>query len=60
MTEQDQKQLGTPLWDIAEQLRGAMNADDVAGFEQQMRCKMHFALDDVDGIASFILAQVQG
>lgn len=28
MTEQDQKQLGNILWDIADQLRGAMNADD--------------------------------
>ncbi len=28
MTETDQKQLGKTLWDIANQLRGAMNADD--------------------------------
>lgn len=28
MSEQDQKQLGTTLWAIADQLRGAMNADD--------------------------------
>lgn len=28
MTEQDQKQLGKTLWDIADDLRGAMNADD--------------------------------
>ena len=28
MTEQDQKELGKTLWDIADQLRGAMNADD--------------------------------
>lgn len=28
MTEQDQKQLGKTLWTIADQLRGAMNADD--------------------------------
>jgi type I restriction enzyme M protein len=28
MTEQDQKQLGKTLWGIADQLRGAMNADD--------------------------------
>ncbi len=28
MTNQDQKQLGKTLWDIANQLRGAMNADD--------------------------------
>jgi len=27
MTE-DQKQLGRTLWNIADQLRGAMNADD--------------------------------
>ena len=28
MTDQDQKQLGKTLWGIADQLRGAMNADD--------------------------------
>ena len=28
MTEQDKKQLGNTLWGIADQLRGAMNADD--------------------------------
>ncbi len=28
MTEQEQKQLGTTLWGIANSLRGAMNADD--------------------------------
>lgn len=28
MTERDQKQLGIILWNIADQLRGAMNADD--------------------------------
>ncbi|MEG4424929.1 MULTISPECIES: type I restriction-modification system subunit M [unclassified Microcoleus] len=28
MTEQNQKQLGNTLWGIADQLRGAMNADD--------------------------------
>ncbi|QPJ64737.1 MAG: type I restriction-modification system subunit M [Candidatus Nitrohelix vancouverensis] len=28
MTENDQKQLGATLWAIADQLRGAMNADD--------------------------------
>src|SRR5215218_5285344 len=28
MTELDQKQLGKTLWNIADQLRGAMNADD--------------------------------
>jgi type I restriction enzyme M protein len=28
MTERDQKQLGNILWNIADQLRGAMNADD--------------------------------
>src|SRR5207244_2904046 len=28
MTAKDQKQLGKTLWDIADQLRGAMNADD--------------------------------
>ncbi len=28
MTENNQKQLGKTLWTIADQLRGAMNADD--------------------------------
>jgi type I restriction enzyme M protein len=28
MTEQNQKQLGKTLWAIADQLRGAMDADD--------------------------------
>src|SRR4051812_37737991 len=28
MTEHDQKELGKTLWNIADQLRGAMNADD--------------------------------
>ena len=28
MTEQNQKKLGNTLWAIADQLRGAMNADD--------------------------------
>ena len=28
MTDQEQQQLGKTLWDIADQLRGAMNADD--------------------------------
>jgi len=28
MIENDQKQLGKTLWNIADQLRGAMNADD--------------------------------
>ena len=28
MTEQEQRQLGNTLWSIADQLRGAMNADD--------------------------------
>ncbi len=28
MTENGQKQLGKTLWNIADQLRGAMNADD--------------------------------
>ena len=32
MTEQDQKQLGNTLWGIADQLRGAMNADDLRDY----------------------------
>jgi type I restriction-modification system DNA methylase subunit len=29
MTQIEQKQLGKTLWDIADNLRGAMNADDL-------------------------------
>ncbi len=32
MTEQDQKELGNTLWAIADQLRGAMNADDLRDY----------------------------
>jgi type I restriction-modification system DNA methylase subunit len=32
-----QAQLGKTLWNIADQLRGAMSADDVVDFENQMR-----------------------
>jgi len=32
MTEQDQKQLGSILWSIADQLCGAMNADDFRNY----------------------------
>ncbi|MEI8209272.1 MAG: type I restriction-modification system subunit M N-terminal domain-containing protein, partial [Methylococcales bacterium] len=28
MTQEERNQLGKTLWDIANQLRGAMNADD--------------------------------
>ena len=32
MTVQDQKQLGKTLWEIADGLRGAMNADAIISF----------------------------
>jgi hypothetical protein len=32
MTEQNQKPLGTTLWSIADQLRGAMKADDFCDY----------------------------
>lgn len=32
MTENDQKQLGKTLWAVADQLRGAMNADDFCDY----------------------------
>lgn len=32
MTEQNQKQLGNTLWSIADQLRGAMDADDIRDY----------------------------
>jgi type I restriction-modification system DNA methylase subunit len=35
MTDQDQKQLGNTLWGIADQLRGAMNADDFRDYRVQ-------------------------
>jgi len=40
MTTQEQQQLGKTLWDIADQLRGAMNADD---FRDYM---LSFPIDD--------------
>lgn len=33
MTEQNQKQLGNTLWSIADQLRGAMNADEFRDYQ---------------------------
>ena len=33
MTATDQKQLGKTLWNIADQLRGAMNADELKAVE---------------------------
>ena len=38
MTEQNQQRLGTTLWQIADQLRGAMNADD---FRDSCRAETH-------------------
>lgn len=35
MTEQDQKQLGNTMWNIANQLRGAMDADDFRDYMLQ-------------------------
>jgi type I restriction enzyme M protein len=37
MTEQNHKQLGTTLWGIADQLRGAMNADDFRDYMLSLR-----------------------
>ena len=37
MTEQNHKQLGTTLWGIADQLRGAMNADDFRDYKYMYR-----------------------
>jgi len=31
MTQKEQQQLGKTLWNIADDLRGAMNADDCTG-----------------------------
>ena len=33
MTDQAQKELGKTLWNIADQLRGAMNADELKALE---------------------------
>jgi len=41
MTSQEQQQLGKALWGIADQLRGAMNADD---FRDYMLSFLFFAL----------------
>ncbi len=37
MTETNQKQLGNTLWSIADQLRGAMDADDFRDYMQDAR-----------------------
>ncbi len=37
MTEQNQKPLGNTLWGIADQLRGAMNADDTGEGSQRKK-----------------------
>jgi type I restriction enzyme M protein len=39
MTELDQKQLGKTLWNIADQLRGAMNADDFRRYPKTIRAR---------------------
>ena len=44
MTQTEQQKLGKTLWAIADQLRGAMNADDVVDFEKQMRRKVHYVI----------------
>jgi type I restriction enzyme M protein len=36
MTESNQKQLGRTLWNIADTLRGAMNADDFRDYMLSM------------------------
>ncbi|MEO5368976.1 MAG: hypothetical protein H7833_02765 [Magnetococcus sp. DMHC-1] len=49
MTEQDQKQLGKTLWAIADQLHGAMNADDFRMFKTHKKGlmqKLFPALDE--------------
>ncbi len=39
MTDTNQKQLGNTLWSIADQLRGAIDADDFQ--EEMLFCSAH-------------------
>ncbi len=45
MTKHDQKQLGKTLWHIADQLRGAMNADD---FRDYMRYSRRVEMEEIE------------
>lgn len=46
MTDLDQKQLGRTLWNIADQLRGAMNADDFRDYMLSFRNSLLAASSD--------------
>lgn len=37
MTAKEQQQLGKTLWNIADELRGAMNADDFRDYKYSLR-----------------------
>jgi hypothetical protein len=38
MTNKDHQQLGKTLWNIADDLRGAMNADNFLSLEELIHC----------------------
>lgn len=50
MTEQTQKQLGRTLWNIADMLRGAMNADDVRDYMLSFRLPRYLS-DNYEAVA---------
>ncbi len=46
MTEPDQKQLGKALWNIADTLRGALNADDFRDYVLSYLLLRHLSDND--------------
>jgi type I restriction-modification system DNA methylase subunit len=50
MTQQDQKQLGRTLWNIADQLRGAMSADDFCDYMLSFLFLRHLSDNYVEAI----------
>jgi type I restriction enzyme M protein len=50
MTQQDQKQLGSTLWKIADELRGAMSADDFRDYMLSFLFLRHLSDNYVDAV----------
>lgn len=51
MTDANQEQLGNTLWSIADQLRGAMNADDFRDYMRSFRFLCYLFNNDHASIA---------
>jgi type I restriction-modification system DNA methylase subunit len=61
MSEQTQKELGKTLWNIVDQLRGAMNADDFRDYMLSflfLRYLSNEKLDAVRGHKQGLMAQL--